>query len=210
MSRRLIIVGAGGFGRECHAWASHIPPEDRDWEIAGFIDNDPEALRGYDTEIPLLGSIDEYQPRPGEILMMGIGTPKSKLRVAETLLSRGAQFLTFIHPTAVIGLRVRIGMGCIICPHVTLTSDIELGDFVMCNAHSTVGHDAVIGTGSTLSSHADVTGFARLGRGVFLGTHAAVLPNAKVGDFATVGAGSVVFKNVAEGTTVLGIPARPI
>jgi len=206
---RVLLVGAGGFGREFRTWLEADGCLGAGCELVGFLDDAPQPLsEGYD--LPVMGSIRDYIPTAGDRLVMAIGAPRVKLQIAELLLSRGATFMTLIHPTAIIGRGVTIGTGCILCPQSVVTCDATIGDFAFLNIGASVGHDAVVGPGCTLSPHADVTGHARLGRGVFLGTHAAVLPGVEVGDYATVGAGSIVLRRVRPGTTVMGVPAKRV
>lgn len=208
MKKRVLIVGAGGFGRECLAWARSIPAEQRDWEVAGFLDDTEDPLDGIDCGVPVLGRIADYQPKPDELLLMAIGSVKGKLELGPSLLKRGAQFLTLVHPSAIVGERVRLGTGSVLCPNVVISADVNIGAFVALNICCSVGHDAIIGDGSTLSSHVDITAGVDLGRGVFVGSRASVLPNVSVGDFATVGAGSIVTRTVKNRNTVFGMPAR--
>ncbi len=205
---RLLIIGAGGFGREILAWAQDVPREQRNWEIGGFLDANPAALSDYECKVPIFADPLSYQPIEGDRFVCAIGDPKTKLRICKTLKERGAEFITLVHPSAVIGNRCTLGEGCIMCPGSVLTADVKIHDFVTLNVKASVGHDAIVGEGSTLSGHVDITGFAQVGIGVFLGSHAVVLPKMKVGDYATVGAGSVVVKKVKPGTTVFGVPAR--
>lgn len=208
--KKLIIVGAGGFGREVLAWALDNPSNKRDWEVYGFLDDNPSALERFSVPYPILGSTCEYQPGPDDRFICAIGLPKVKLSVCDELENRGGQFITLIHPSAITGTRCKIGLGTVVCPGVILTSDVKIGKHVLLNLHATVGHDATIEDGSTLSPHVDITGFAKIGRKVFLGAHAVVLPGARVEDDAIVGAGSVVLKCVKAGTTVMGVPAKQI
>jgi len=207
---RLLIVGAGGFGREVLCWLSDMPEEERGWEIGGFLDANPLALKGYSCSYPILGNPLNFDLQENDRLVCAIGDPKTKLRLCRALKERGGKFFTFIHVTAVIGMRCKIGEGCVICPGAIITTDVNMGDFVTVNVHASVGHDSVIGDYSTLSGHADVTGFARLDKGVFLGSHASVIPKVQIGDFAVVGAGSMVVRRVKPNTTVMGVPAKQI
>lgn len=208
--KRLLIVGAGGFGREVLSWARDAQSAQGGWQIAGFLDTNPKALEGFPCPAEILGDPLTYQPGDDDLLVCAIGDPATKLQVCRDLQARGGRFPTLIHPTAVIGGDCRIGEGSLLCPGAVITANVTLGDFVMLNVYATVGHDAVIGAGCTLSAHTDVTGNARLGEGVFLGSHAVVLPGAQVGDYAVVGAGSVVLRNVRARTTVVGVPAKQI
>lgn len=210
MNKRLLIIGAGGFGREVLTWANQVTPGERPWSECAFLDGNAQALEGYGVEVPIIGDPITYQPQPGDMFLCALGDPATKLKLCRHLREQGATFWTLIHPTAIIGDRCRIGEGTILCPRAILTSDVTVGDFVTFNVASGAGHDAVIGDGCTLSGHVDITGFARLGEGVFLGSHASVLPSVHVGDYAKVGAGSVVMRRVKSGVTVFGVPARPI
>lgn len=73
-----------------------------------------------------------------------------------------------------------------------------------------VGHDAQVGEDCELAPFTTVGGYSRLDRGVRCGINATVLPYVLVGAGARIGAGAVVTKNVPEGTTWAGNPARPL
>jgi sugar O-acyltransferase (sialic acid O-acetyltransferase NeuD family) len=208
--KKVYIVGAGGFGRELLQWAGQHPDCGHEWEIAGFIDDNPDALNGFAHAEKIVSSVRDFLPKEGELLLMAIGAPKGKKAVAEALLARGAEFLTFVHPTAIIGKNVALGRGTVICPRCVLTTDQSIGDFAMYNLFCASGHDVKIGDYVTLSSFCDITGHVTLEEGVFCGSRVSVIPGKRVGAWATVGAGSVVVSNVAPGATVFGNPAKRI
>jgi sugar O-acyltransferase (sialic acid O-acetyltransferase NeuD family) len=206
----IIIVGAGGFGRELCAWVEDMIAQGASWRLAGFLDGNPHSLDGYSVDYPLLGDPANYVPHSGEQLICAIGTPAAKRQVVSDLFERGATFATLIHPTAYVGPRCQVGQGVVVCPRVVVTCDVKLGDFAMLNVGATVGHDATIGPWSTLSGHVDITGYATLGEGVFAGSHAVVLPGVTVGNGAIIAAGSVAMRNVPPGQTVVGVPAKKL
>lgn len=209
--KRLLIIGAGGFGREILQWAVDIQSQrDVDWEVVGFLDADPEALASFDIEYPVLGNPESWQPTGNDRFICAIGDPVIRLRICRDLQKRGAEFVSLIHPSAIVGSRCQIGTGTILCPGVTVTVDVTIGDFVVLNVRSCVGHDARVGDGCTVNDFCDITGNAVLGEGVFLGSHSSVTPSAKVGDSARVGAGSVVVRRVRAHTTVMGPTAKRI
>jgi len=202
------ILGAGGFGREVYGWLLDLPEFGRDMRFGGFLDDDPNALDGFKLETGIVGSIRDYESRATHVLVCGIGRVDLKRRVCQPLREAGAEFLTVVHPTAVLGRNVRLGTGVVLCPRVTLTCDIEVGDFAMINCHSSAGHDVRIGAWTTISAHCDLTGHTRIDEEVFMGSGASVIPGKRVGRGAVVGAGSTVIRSVAAGKKVFGNPAR--
>ncbi len=205
--KRLIIVGAGGFGREVYAWAMHDPECGESWEMHGFLDDNLQALEGFDYPIGVVGAIDTYEPQEDELFLCAIGSPQVRFEVCEKLIARGANFYTLVHPSAVIGGNVTLGEGTIVCPQAVLTVDISIGEFVIINCLSSVGHDVVIGDYVSLSGHCDVTGNSQIGEGTLLGSGARILPGKKVGADALIGAGAVVIRSVGDGQKVFGNPA---
>lgn len=206
--KRLIIVGAGGFGREVYAWAMDHPDNGELWEMYGFLDDNLAALDQFEEyPISVLNKVADYQPQPKDLFLCAIGAPQIRFDVCEALIAKGAEFYTLVHPSVTIGGNVTLGQGTIICPHAVLTVDISLGEFVIVNCLSSIGHDVTIGDYVTLSGHCDVTGNTRIGEGTLLGSGARILPGKQVGSDALVGAGAVVIRSVSDGQKVFGNPA---
>ncbi len=205
--KKLHIVGAGGFGRELHAWARQHPDHGQAWSIAGFLDDNPAALAGFGDFAPVR-PLTGHRPAADEVFLCGLGLPPQKEQLVPPLLAAGARFLTFVHPRALVGERVRLGVGVVLCPGAIVSADVELGDFAMVNLHATIGHDARLGAWCTLSAHGDVTGRVQVADGVFMGSRVSIIPGRKVGARAVLGAGAVVIADVPAGVTVVGNPAR--
>ncbi len=207
----LLMVGAGGFGREVFSWTSGLLRATQSNFPVGFLDDDPNSLDEFPTlKERWMGRISTYLPQSGDRLLMAVGDPASKLAVGEALKARGAVFASFVHPTAVIAQDVHLGFGCIICPLAVVCCNVRLGNFVSMNIGSVAGHDSIIGDGCTLSPHSDVAGKVTLKRGVFLGCQTAILPKMQIGEFARIGAGSVVINHVSPGVSMMGVPAKRI
>jgi sugar O-acyltransferase (sialic acid O-acetyltransferase NeuD family) len=205
---KLVIVGAGGFGREMLAWARQSVQFEREWTIKGFIDDNVDALTGKNSPGKVLGTVRDHVPAADEIFVCAIGTPSLKRRCTELLLGRGAKFTQLIHRSAIVGDGVMLSEGVILCPYTVVSANNRLGRGVAVNLHSTIDHDANIGDWSQVNCHCDVTGGVQIGREVFVGSSVAIVPGVTIGDAAYLGIGAVVLRDVEPGAKVFGVPAR--
>lgn len=207
MGGRLILVGAGSFGRELINWAYDVA-EQGGSAFSGYLDATRDALAGSAYALPWLGTPDDFAPQSGDQFVLAIADPAAKEAVAGKLRARGAHFARLVHPTAVVARTAVLGEGVVLCPHSLVSADARIGDFVAVNAMSSVGHDVVVGEYTTLSGHVDLTGFVQVGTGCFFGTGAKVLPKVKIGSRAKIGAGATVMRAVPEGAVMYAMPAK--
>jgi sugar O-acyltransferase (sialic acid O-acetyltransferase NeuD family) len=206
MSKRLVIVGAGGFGRELHSWVNSSPEWRKNAAIAGvvFVDDDTPRVP---VRAPIVSTVHDYIPEADDVIVCAIGSPQIRKQVVETLARAHGKFATFIHDRAVVGDNVIVGEGTVICADVLITCDVTMGSHVQVNAACAVGHDVTIGDFVTMSSACNLTGNVEVEELSFLGTAVCVTPGRRISAGAFVGAGSVVVKDVPSGVTVFGNPS---
>jgi sugar O-acyltransferase (sialic acid O-acetyltransferase NeuD family) len=204
---RILIVGAGGFGREVLHWARDAWPEQSS-RIAGFLSAERDRLTCHDGSLEIIADPDRYEPQAGDALLLAIGIPLVRRQVAESLRSRGAKFLTLVHPKAIVAPTAAIGEGAIICPYSIVSDSARVGAFVLMNYHSSLGHDASAGDHAVLSPYATLGGNAYIGDDVFLGLHASVGPGRKIGARSKVSANSCALSDAPPDSIIYGAPGR--
>jgi sugar O-acyltransferase (sialic acid O-acetyltransferase NeuD family) len=204
----LIIIGAGGFGREFLSYAIDIMETgESEWRVKGFIDDNLNALNGIDTGYPIHGTIAEHIIEENAVYICAIGDGKARLAIGRDFQQKGAEFINFIHPTARIRERVKMGVGNIFCPKTSVNPDVTIGDFVILNSNSGLAHDCIVGDGCSLIGGNSVNGNCTLGKCVFLGANSVIIPGRKIGEYANISAGAVVFTHVKPHKTMAGNPA---
>lgn len=206
--KNLVIIGAGGCGREVFQWVKEINEKENRWNIKGFIDDDYKALEGKKCSATILSTVDGYEISSGDEFICCIGNSKTRKATVEKLRARGASFTTIIHPDAVVVDSCMLGEGVIIYPYALISDNAVIGDGCIINMYSSVAHDSVLGEYCTISAHCDVTGMCTLGERVFMGSTSHVVPGSRIGNDAYICAGSTVMTRVRDGMKVLGNPAK--
>lgn len=204
----LYIVGAGGCGREVlHIIKDIHRIQGPKWNIKGFLDDTEDPLKGKECDYGVVGTIQGYQPKENDVLVMAIASPQAKQKLVPMLLERGAVFESVIHPYAALGEFCTIGQGVVIYPAFGMTDNVTIGDY--CTLLDVrIGHDVVIGSYATISGMTHILGNVKIGEAVFVGANAVIAPHAHIEDDAYIGIGSVILRKVKKGKRVFGNPAR--
>jgi sugar O-acyltransferase (sialic acid O-acetyltransferase NeuD family) len=207
--RNLYILSAGEFGRELEHWLEHVPETARDWKVAGFLHSGASHLAEYPSDLSVVGNWEDFNFTDTDMVVLGLVGAEWKQRFYDALKER-VEFLTFIHPSVILGKFVEVGVGSVICPNCVITTNVKLGKCVTLNCGTQIGHDVAIDEYASLMPHVDLGGHVQVGKRVFMGTKATVIPSRKIADDVTVGAGSVVVRHIKRPCTVFGNPAVKI
>lgn len=197
----IVIVGAGGFGREVANYA-----DDAGLRTLGFID---DHATGMVADLPMLGTIeDTFLDLQRVGLVIAVGDAVTRADLARRILNRGGSLATIIHPTAYIARDAILGAGVIACPFSLVGANAQVGDNVAINTYASIGHDATVGRDCVFSPYSVINGNVELEDQVFLGTHASINPGHRVGRRSKVAAGAVVTEDIGGGFLSMGNPAR--
>lgn len=197
----LIIIGGGGHAKVIIDMAIKCNNN-----ILGFLDDDKSVseIFGYKR----LGNISDcvkYSDKTKFIIAIGNNMIRKNIFEKYKL-----NFVTLIHPNAVIGLDVTIGEGTVVMAGATINASAKIGKQSIINTSCVVEHDVVVGDFTMLAPHSTVCGFSKIGNNCWLGAGATVNNVLKICDDVTIGSGGVVVKNIGEPGKYAGIPVSKI
>ena len=207
MTREVVVVGAGGMGREAVDVARAAGRE-----VVGVVDDGPKTDdldRLARLGVAYLGDLEDWSSSASVTpWVVGVGDPALRRRLARRLAAVTAPAPALVHPAATLGSDVRVGDGSIVCAGARLSTHVRLGRHAHVLANAIVGHDVVVGDHVSVNPGAIVSGAVRIGSEALIGAGATVLQNLEVGEGSVVGAGACVVRDVVGGVVVRGVPAR--
>lgn len=208
--KNLIIIGAGNFARIVYEYVLLSPDYNLEWGIKGFIDPNLDALKDYVNYPKVISSIDDYIMQKDDLFICSYVNPIDRKNSTDIITSKGGTYINIIHPASNVNRTAVLGVGIIIGAFTTLSVNTKIGDHVIIQDHCNIGHDSSIGDYSHLYVGNIISGINQVGTNVAIYTGSTIYPKLKIGDNSVVGAGSIVMRNVKEGTTVIGNPAKKL
>ena len=206
----MLIIGAKGLAKEVLE-IFHQQNELANLFFYDDISTDvPDLLYGQFAVLRNMNQVAELFATDNRFTI-GIGEPELRFKMYNQFTQAGGQLVSVISPNAVIGhYGTVIAPGAIIMAGTFISNDVNIGMGCLINPNCTISHDTVIGDFVEISPGVQITGRCKIGDGCSIGTNAIVLPGITIGKRVIAGAGAVITKDVADGLTVVGIPAKNI
>lgn len=171
--------------------------------VGVFFDDNPHC--------EFIGSLRVLSTKESPVsgrLIISIGNNKIRRSISERF--NALEFDTAIHPDSIISPSAEIGKGTVVMAGAIIQAEAVIGKHCIINTGASIDHECQIGDFSHVSPHATLCGNVSIGEGTWIGAGAVVSPGIKIGKWAIVGAGAVVISDVADNTTVVGVPAKEI
>jgi sugar O-acyltransferase (sialic acid O-acetyltransferase NeuD family) len=208
--RPLLILGAGGFGRETAEAVRALNAERPRWDLLGFLDDDP-SLRGREMDgLPVLGPLAGLERFGDASLVVSVGNPDNygaRKRIVERLGLPPSRYTTIVHPAAVIPPSAHLDVGTVVLATAVATTGIRVGAHVVVMPGVVLTHDCRVDDYATLAAGVRLAGGVQVREGAYLGAGVLVREHRTVGPWALVGMGAVVTKDVPAGEVWAGVPA---
>lgn len=205
----VLIFGAGGHGRV----VLDIVRSAGVYRAIGFLDGNT-LLHGRRVDgLPVLGDLsllEKLKIEGVEGAIVAVGDNGIRREYAEIIDQSGLSLVSPIHASANIASTCTIGSNVVVAAGSVVCAHCQIGNSVILNTACIVDHESIIGNAAHICPGARLAGRVIVEAGAFIGIGATVIQNVRIGADAVVGAGAVVIKDVPAGTTVVGVPARPI
>jgi sugar O-acyltransferase (sialic acid O-acetyltransferase NeuD family) len=204
---KIVIVGAGGHGRV----VLDIFRNNHQFEIAGFLDSNPELLHQRIDGVEVLGDLsllDGFAELGIGGAIVAIGDNRIRQVYAETIEKAGVSLINAIHPSATVTDTARVGKNVVIATGVNVCTHVTIADSVILNTGCIIDHESYIGPAAHICPGVRMAGHVKVETAAFIGIGATIVQNITVGEEAVVGAGAVVINDVPAYNTVVGVPAR--
>lgn len=195
-------MGCGGHGRV----VADIAIKSQKYDEIFFLDDNPEFQSWQGIYVKGDCQFSEFQST--DELVVAIGDNKTREELQENYKKKNIKITSLIHPNAIIGTDVSIGMGSVVMAGVVINSDARIGRGVIVNTAATIDHDDCIGEFSHISVGAHLAGNVVVGNCALIGAGVTVSNNIVICDNVVVGAGATVINDIRENGIYLGVPAR--
>ena len=206
----IVIVGAGGFGREVE-WlierSNNIKPE---WKILGCVDDNIEKgnLVGHSKVIYNINDLTNIDKKLN--VAIAVGNAKTRKLLFDKLKNNlNISFPNLVDPSVISG-NADIGKGNIICAGTIITVNVKIKDFTIINLDCTIGHDDIINDFVTIYPSVNVSGNVEIGECTEIGTGTQIIQGKNICNNCIIGAGAVVVKNIIKAGTYIGVPAKKL
>ncbi|WP_417602171.1 acetyltransferase [Owenweeksia hongkongensis] len=210
MAQRVIIIGAGGLGREVAATIQYYLADS--FSLQGFVD-DGLPHGEYVNDLKVLGGIDWLINSDEDFyVVLAVASPKVKKLIHERLKEKSFTYPNIIHPFARLHSPdfIEMGEGNIISDGCIITTNVFIGNFNLINLSCTVGHDATIADYCSIMPSVNISGGARLQNEVYVGTGAKLIKATTLYTGCVVGAGAVVNTDIPSYKSFAGVPAKEL
>lgn len=206
---KILIYGAGGFGREIACLINSINQVKKDWDLIGFID-DGVSVGHSNRYGQVIGGMETLNNYPEKIAVaISVASPEILEKLTNGITNPNVWYPNLIAPDVRFHdpESFSIGEGNIIFFSCRISCEVTMGSFNIMNSLVSLGHDVSIGDRNVLNPTVRISGDCVVGNSNFFGIQSIILQGLHIGNNARIGAASVVMRDVKDKAVLFGNPA---
>ena len=208
----LLILGAGGHAKVVAdtALATGIASK------IAFLDDRWSTLRplpplmGWPVIGPLTLSLEAASLDLFDAAVVAIGHSETRLHWIQQLDQFGYRLPSLIHPTAWVSSSSQLGLGSQVFAQVAVQANSFVGTGTILNTSCSIDHDVQLADGVHICPGAHLAGHVVVGSRSWIGIGSSIIQNISIGSDVIVGAGAAVVRDLPNGVTAVGVPARVV
>src|SRR5699024_2971506 len=158
--RRVILIGDSGHAKVIEDIINGL----ENIEVIARLDDKYDQLfkeenlyKGPTSELNKL--LNTY---PESKVVIAIGSNLIRKKIVDSLKLEKEQYMSFIHPSAVVSPAASIGHGTVVMPNAVVNANASIGNHVIINSGAVVEHDSRLEDYVHISPLAAITGAVRI------------------------------------------------
>lgn len=206
-NRAVIVIGAGGHGRVI----LDILRQNRS-NVLGFLDASKSV--GYEIDdAKVIGKDSDINRFVDEAsFVVGIGDNWTRSQIVKKLkeTNPNIQFVSALHPRAIISPSVTIGVGTVVMAGAVINPGTHIGSHCIVNTSASIDHDCEIADFAAIQPGAVLGGNIKVGENSVISLGAKVIHGRSIGAHSVIGAGSTVLDDIPPFAVAYGTPATVV
>lgn len=211
MMKKILLFPFGGNAKESLLSILAINRIGKEWDVIGFVDDDPDLIGRECCGVKVLGGRDVFKKYPDAMVLAAHGNPETFLKrkaIIDELGLAPSRFATIIHPSVTIAPDAMIGHNVTLMAGVFVSCGAKIGSHCVFLPNTVIAHDSSVGDYCLIGSNITISGDVRIGVGCYIGSGTKIRNGITIGDRSLAGLGSNIVGDVAGSVVVAGNPAR--
>jgi len=213
MLKKLILFPFAGNSREALLSILAINAKKKEWDVVGFIDDDPATHRKRCLGVKVLGGRKMLKKFPKAKVLAVPGSPHNFLKrkeIIENLKVDRERFATIIDPSVALSPDAKVGCNTLLMANVVISCAVTIGNHCIILPNTVVSHDSVVGDYCCIGSNVSISGNVTIGPMSYIGSGSRIRERVSVKKRTLIGLGANVISDMEEGVVAVGNPARAI
>ena len=208
MKKKILIFSAGPAGREVNQLIISINKVNPEWEVVGYVDDDPKKSNKIIDKIKIYSN--KNKPKKKEIYAIcGIMDHKIRKKIYnQEIIKDGYKLTNLIHPNIEQPKCFKLGIGNIIFGNVHISFEVKIGNFSLISNYCDLGHNLIMQDYSTVMPSVVIGGNCKIGNNTLIGSGTKIHQGLKIGKNCKIGMGTLITNEVEENKIIVDYPRK--
>ena len=211
MPKELLLFPFGGNAKEILTSIISINKSEHQFEILGFIDDNPKTWGMDCCGVKVLGGTEILEKHKNAFVLAVPGNPDHYLKRKEIISNLKwpmDRFATIIDSSAHISPDAKIGYNTAIMQNVVISCEVSIGNHCIILPNTVIAHNSIVKDYCCIGSNVTVSGGVQIQDSCYIGSGSKIRDNLEIGNNSLIGLGSNVVRSVDQNLIIAGNPAK--